>query len=116
MKKVFLAELIFRLHDKTHPATLHFDKYYFPITALSEKEAYQLALIKASVELDNRKDYTKEYLQWEFIGLESLSQIEKISLVNAYHHKMQVPDDISAYVYSLRKQSDAIQRRLTELN
>lgn len=114
-QKWFLAELIFRLHDKTQPTLHHFDKYYFPLTAFSEKEAYQMALIKASMELDNRMDYTKDYLQWEFVGLESLSQIEKVRTEGAYHHPMRIPADIPAYIYSLRKQNAAIQLRLTEV-
>lgn len=112
-KKWFLAELIFRLHDKTQPAIHHFDKFYFPLGAETEKEAYQMALLKASSELDSRRDYTKDYLQWEFVGLESLAQIEKVR-VNAYHHPMTVPEDIPEYVHSLRKQNEAIQIRLTE--
>lgn len=110
----FLAELIFRLHDNTHPAVHHFDKYYFPIVATSEKEAYQRALLKASAELDNRRDYTKEYLQWEFVGLESLAQIEKVS-ENAYHQTIRVPDDIPGFIHSLRQRNQDIQIRLTEI-
>lgn len=112
-QKRFLAELIFRLHDNLRPSICHFEKFYFPLKAASEKEAYQIALIKASSELDNRKDYTKEYLQWEFIGLESLAEIEKIR-TSSYHHAMNVPKDISAYIHSLRKQNASIQLRLTE--
>lgn len=112
-KKWFLAELIFRLHDKTQPASHHFDKFYFPIDADTEKEAYQMALLKASFELDNRRDYTKEYLQWEFVGLESLAQIEKTP-VNARHSTMRIPENIPEFIYSLRKHNEAIQVRLTE--
>lgn len=111
----FLAELIFRLHDQQQPTAHHFDKYYFPLHAFSAKEAYQMALIKASCELDNRRDYTKDYLQWEFVGLAALTQIERLKADTAYHQAMKTPDDIPGFVYDLRKQNAAIQLQLTEV-
>jgi len=114
-QKWFLAELVFRLHDKHRPYIHHFDKYYLPLHAYSEKEAYQMALIKASSELDSRQDYTKEHLQWEFIGLASLSQIEQVQTKHAHHYPMRTPTDIPAYIRSLREQNADIQTRLTEV-
>lgn len=110
--KWFLAELIFRLHDKNQPDKHRFNKLYLPIHASSGKDAYQMVLIRASQELDNRRDYTKDYLQWEFIGIESLSQIEKVTVKSAYQYPINEPDNIPAYIHSLKKKNEAIQIHL----
>lgn len=112
--KWFLAELIFRLHDQTSPSVQQFDKHYRPISASDAREAYQMALIAASRELDKRKDYTKEYLQWEFIGLEALKPIEYADSQTGHREIIKVPKNIPAYIQSLRKINANIQMEIAQ--
>lgn len=111
-KKWFLAELIFRLHDHTSPLVQQFDKHYRPIIAADAREAYQMALITASRELDKRKDYTKEYLQWEFIGLEALKPIQYAESRTGHHEIIKAPKNIPAYIQSLRTINANIQMEI----
>jgi hypothetical protein len=113
-KQWFLAELIFRLRDHTSPSVQQFDKHYRPIIATGAREAYQMALIAASRELDKRKDYTKEYLQWEFIGLEALKPIQYTDSLTGHHEIIKAPKNIPAYIQSLRTINATIQMKIAE--
>ncbi len=73
---LYLAELIFRIHDSDRPGLYQFDKQMRIIEAGSVREAYQNTLVLASQELDKHNIRTNLKTQWEFAGIALLENID----------------------------------------
>lgn len=103
----FLAELIYRIHDRNSPAVHRFDKQMRLIGALSAREAYQAALVMASRELDKRNNSESESRTWEFGGIGVLQSIDKPEegVDNMeLHYTLDTEGAAQEYMHSLRTQ------------
>lgn len=91
---------------------VRFDKHFLSLFAGSEREAYQLALVAASKELDNRAGYTKDKYVWEFIGMEHLEEIQGAYTSKEQTTILDAPKNVPAFIQALRFKNAAIQVQL----
>ena len=112
----FLTELVYRIHDLNSPTVHQFDKQMRLIKAASAREAYQSALVMASHELD-RRNISKEDLQWEFAGIGILQTIEKPeeSVDNMeLHYTVDTEGAARAHMISLRERQASLQLQIAQ--
>jgi hypothetical protein len=112
----FLTELVYRIHDLSSPTVHQFDKQMRLIKASSAREAYQTALVMASHELD-RRNISKEELQWEFAGIGILQTIEKPeeSVDNMeLHYTVDTAHAAKEHMMSLRERQASLQLQIAQ--
>jgi len=106
----YIAELIFRIDNQKNPPLIRFEKQIRLLEAGSEKEAYQLALIAASKELDKHQD--RFPYQWEFAGIELLHLTDHPEAVKEGCLPIAHPTNVQEYMYHLRQRNASLQSKL----
>jgi hypothetical protein len=112
----FLTELVYRIHNLNSPTVHQFDKQMRLIKAVSAREAYQNALVMASHELDRRNN-SREGLQWEFAGIGILQTIEKPeeSVDNMeLHYTLDTARAAREHMMSLRERQASLQMEIAQ--
>jgi hypothetical protein len=110
----FLSELIFRIHDPKGEALNKFIKQLRLIKAETEKEAYQLALVRASQELDKLNNPPYKDMIWEFAGIGFIknSNNEEEEKAEFLFDTIEEYPDASAYMDLLRVRNEVIQMQI----
>ena len=106
----YIAELIFRIDNKQNPPLSRFEKQIKLLAASNEKEAYQLALIAATKELDDHSD--NDLYQWEFAGLGVLHPTEHPDAVVEGNSIIDNPVNEQEFLQFLRIRNASLQSKL----
>lgn len=110
----FLSELIFRIHDPKGQAMNRFIKQLRLIKAETEKEAYQLALVRASQELDKLNNPPYKDMIWEFAGIGFIKNTDngEEETSEFLFDTIEEYPDAGAYMNQLRVRNEVIQMQI----
>ncbi len=110
----FLSELIFRIHDPNGQALNKFIKQLRLVEAETEKEAYQLALVRASKELDKLNNPPYRDMIWEFAGIGFIKSTDEREEKTSEHlfDTIEEYPDAGAYMNQLRMRNEVIQMQI----
>lgn len=106
----YIAELIFRIDNKSNPPLSRFEKQIRLLQADNEREAYLQVLIAATKELD-RHDDTSQY-QWEFAGIGILHLTDQPEAVVESDSVFEHPFNPLEYMHFLRERNASLQSKL----
>lgn len=106
----YIAELIFRIDNKSNPPLSRFEKQIRLLQAENERDAYLQVLIAATKELDRHSD-TSQY-QWEFAGIGILHPADQPEAVIEVDPAFEHPQNPAEFMRFLRERNASLQSKL----
>ncbi len=108
----YIAKLIYNIHFENGSRTSQFDEQTIYFSARNIEEAYTKAKTHGKKQEDKFKNENEEQVEWKFIDVMDLVEIEKLKNGDSLYSTTHETNDSSSFIELVKHRSQVIQTKL----